>query len=192
MLRILKTSLITSLLLMIICGLLYPLTVTVIANIVFPHQSEGSLIHNDKDVIGSKHIGQTFTSNAYLHSRVSAVNYNVNVSSEKTITPVSGGSNMSNKNPELEKRINTSIQEIEKENNGKVPVDLITASGSGLDPNITLDAAKYQLNRIVKHSKLDKEKVIKIFNKHTYKNNDYTFVNVLEVNYDIYKKMKNS
>lgn len=192
MLRILMSSLITSILLMIICGLLYPLTVTGIANVLFPHQSEGSLIRNDKGVIGSKHIGQTFTSKAFLHSRVSAVNYNVDTSRKKTTTPVSGGSNMSNKNSELEKRLNTSIQALEKDYNGKTPVDFITASGSGLDPNITLDAAKYQLNRIVKHSKLDKEEVIKIFNKHTYKNNDYAFVNVLEVNYDIYKKMKNS
>lgn len=192
MLRTFKSSLITSIILMILCGLIYPLFVTGVANVIFPFQSEGSLIKTDNQIIGSKHIGQTFTSNAFLHSRVSAVKYNVDDSREKTTTPVSGGTNMSNKNPELEKRINTSLQALEKENHGKAPVDLITASGSGLDPNITLDAAKYQLNRIVKHSKLDKEEVIKIFNKHTYKNNDYAFVNVLEVNYDIYKKMKNS
>ncbi|UJS28012.1 K(+)-transporting ATPase subunit C [Macrococcoides canis] len=192
MLRTLKSSLFTSILLMIVCGLIYPLVVTGIANFIFPFQSEGSLMKSDNTIIGSKHIGQTFTSKKYLHSRISAVNYNVDATREKTLTPVSGGSNMSNKNPELEKRINTSIQELQKEHNGKAPVDLITASGSGLDPNITLDAAKYQLDRIVRFSKLEKEEVIKIFNKHTYKNSDYTFVNVLEVNQDIYEKTKNS
>ncbi|MCO4095991.1 K(+)-transporting ATPase subunit C [Macrococcoides canis] len=192
MLRTLKSSLFTSILLMIVCGLIYPLVVTGIANFIFPFQSEGSLMKSDNTIIGSKHIGQTFTSKKYLHSRISAVNYNVDATREKTLTPVSGGSNMSNKNPELEKRINTSIQELQKEYNGKAPVDLITASGSGLDPNITLDAAKYQLDRIVRYSKLEKEEVIKIFNKHTYKNSDYTFVNVLEVNQDIYEKTKNS
>ncbi|WBF52710.1 K(+)-transporting ATPase subunit C [Macrococcoides canis] len=192
MLRTLKSSLFTSILLMIVCGLIYPLVVTGIANFIFPFQSEGSLMKSDNTIIGSKHIGQTFTSKKYLHSRISAVNYNVDATREKTLTPVSGGSNMSNKNLELEKRINTSIQEVQKEHNGKAPVDLITASGSGLDPNITLDAAKYQLDRIVRFSKLEKEEVIKIFNKHTYKNSDYTFVNVLEVNQDIYEKTKNS
>ncbi|ARQ05923.1 K(+)-transporting ATPase subunit C [Macrococcoides canis] len=192
MLRTLKSSLFTSVLLMIVCGLIYPLVVTGIANFIFPFQSEGSLMKSDNTIIGSKHIGQTFTSKKYLHSRISAVNYNVDATREKTLTPVSGGSNMSNKNPELEKRINTSIQELQKEHNGKAPADLITASGSGLDPNITLEAAKYQLDRIVRFSKLEKEEVIKIFTKHTYKNSDYTFVNVLEVNQDIYEKTKNS
>lgn len=192
MLRIFKTSFITTVILIIFCGLIYPLSMTGIASIIFPYQAEGSLVKVQDKTIGSKHIGQTFNSDYYLHGRISAVNYNVDRVLNNVASPVSGGSNMSNSNTNLTKRIEDSKAKLSKENNDKIPVDLITASGSGLDPNITLTSAKFQLNRIAKYSKLDKSEILKIFEKHIYKNSDYEFVNVLEINKEIFEKMKNN
>lgn len=140
------TSLRTSLMLMLLCGLIYTLVVTGIAKLAFPKQAEGSLIHDGQgNVIGSELIGQSFTDPKYFQGRVSSIDYKAEASGTPNYAP---------SNPELLDRVKKSVADWQQNNPdvpvSELPVDLITNSGSGLDPDISPDAAKAQIPRISK------------------------------------------
>jgi K+-transporting ATPase ATPase C chain len=128
----------------VLLGIGYPLLVTGIARTVFPRQAAGSLILKDGQIIGSRLLAQSFTSDRYFHPRPSAAGKGYDATS-------SGGSNLAQSNKALVDRLQTSIDQLSKENPGHaVPIDLVTTSGSGLDPDITPDAAWFQLPRVAK------------------------------------------
>lgn len=194
-----KVAFLTSVVMMIICGLIYPFAVTVVSQLVFHDKANGSLIKIDGRVVGSKLIGQTFENPAHFISRVSSVNYNVYEKNDPNYAGVSSGNfNYAPSNPELTKRINDSVNEFLKNNptvsKKDIPADLITSSGSGLDPHISIPSAKIQIDRIAAASHLSKEEVQRIIKKAT---STKVFgllgedkMNVLEANMLIDKKMK--
>jgi K+-transporting ATPase ATPase C chain len=125
------------------CCVLYPLTLWLIGQSIFPDQASGSLIVEDGKVIGSRLIAQPFTRPEYFWPRPSAVSYDASAS---------GGSNLSANNPQLRDRVIQTLSRLEKYPHGPqkdVPADLVMTSGSGLDPHITLKSAYYQLDRVV-------------------------------------------
>jgi K+-transporting ATPase ATPase C chain len=138
----------------IITGLIYPLGMTGIAQLVFPHQANGSLVEQDGKVIGSALIGQNFTSDKYFHSRPSATTGPDPNNPSKTIAAPynaanSGGSNLGPTSQALIDRVKDDAARLGKENSGAaIPVDLVTSSASGLDPDLTPAAALFQLPRV--------------------------------------------
>jgi K+-transporting ATPase ATPase C chain len=124
----------------VLLGIGYPLLVTALAQWIFPHQANGSLIVRKGRVIGSSLIGQSFTGPEYFHSRPSAAGAGYDASS-------SGGSNLAATNQALIARVEQQVKD-QQVGTSKVPVDLVTASGSGLDPDITPAAAYYQVPRV--------------------------------------------
>jgi K+-transporting ATPase ATPase C chain len=148
----------------VLTGIAYPLLVTFGAQVLFPAQANGSLVISDKQIIGSELIGQTFTRPDYFWGRPSATSpnpYNAAASS---------GSNLGPTNPTLMEAVKARIaalQAADPDNKAPVPVDLITASGSGLDPHISSAAADYQVNRIAKARKIDPGKLRELVQSHT-------------------------
>jgi potassium-transporting ATPase KdpC subunit len=156
-----KTSIRFTLVVTILFGLGYPLVVTGIAGVLFPRQSAGSLILKDGKVIGSELLAQSFTSGRYFHPRPSAAGNGYDATS-------SGGSNLAQSNAKLAARIQGDIDKLEKQNPGKpVPIDLVTASGSGLDPDITPDAAYYQASGVAKARGIAEDRVRQLIAQHT-------------------------
>jgi potassium-transporting ATPase KdpC subunit len=139
-----RTSIRFAIVTIILLGLGYPLLVTGIAHIVFPGKAAGSLVLRDGQVIGSELLAQSFTSNRYFHPRPSAAGNGYDATA-------SGGSNLAQSNKVLVDRIQVSIDKLSAENPGHpVPIDLVTTSGSGLDPDITPDSAYFQAERVAK------------------------------------------
>ena len=140
----------------ILTGVLYPLVITGIAQAIFPHQANGSLIVQDGQVVGTELIGQSFDDPRYFWGRFSAtspVPYNAAAST---------GSNLGPTNPALTEQVKARIAALkaaDPTNNSPIPVDLVTASGSGLDPNISIAAALYQVPRVAKARDLSEEVV---------------------------------
>ncbi|MBO1626316.1 K(+)-transporting ATPase subunit C [Bacillus cereus] len=175
---------------LVLCGLLYPLLVTGIAQAVMKDNADGSLIYNEKnEVIGSKLIGQNFTDPRYFHGRVSSIEYKAEAS---------GSNNYAPSNPDLVKRVEKSVADW-KEKNGAVPVtevpmDLVTNSGSGLDPDISPEAAYVQVDRISKLTNIPKEKLNQLIKDQTEGAALGLFgedrVNVLKLNLELQKIMK--
>lgn len=139
-----KTSILFTIVTAVIFGLAYPLAITGLAHLFFPRQADGSLILHNGQIIGSSLIAQSFTSERYFHPRPSAAGNGYDATA-------SGGSNLAQTNAKLIARIQGDIDKLEKGNPGKpVPIDLVTTSGSGLDPDITPDDAYYQAPRVAK------------------------------------------
>jgi K+-transporting ATPase ATPase C chain len=153
-----RFTLVTALLL----GLCYPLVVTGIARLFLPHQAGGSLIQlSDGTVIGSELLAQSFTSDRYFHPRPSAAGSN------GYDATASSGSNLAQSSKTLVTRIQGDIDKVAAQNPGKpVPIDLVTTSGSGLDPDITPDAAFYQAPRVAKARNLSEENVRQLVQQH--------------------------
>jgi len=160
----LRPALILLVVLTVVTGVIYPVIVTVVAQVVFPHQANGSLIVKDGKVVGSSLIGQPFDDPKYFWGRPSATSpFSYNAAS-------SSGSNLSPTNPALVKSVQERVDALraaDPGNTAPVPVDLVTASGSGLDPHISPAAALYQVNRVAKARKLDPAVVRELVERNT-------------------------
>jgi K+-transporting ATPase ATPase C chain len=148
----------------VVTGLAYPALVTAVAQAAFPFQANGSLITRDGQVVGSALIGQPFDDPKYFWGRPSATSpfgYNAGASS---------GSNLSPTNPDLVKAVQGRVEALraaDPGNTAPVPVDLVTASGSGLDPHISPAAALYQVSRVARERKFSRETVLTLVERHT-------------------------
>jgi len=155
-----KTSILFTIVTTLLLGLGYPLVVTGIAGLIFPKQAAGSLILKDGQIIGSELLAQSFTADKYFHPRPSAAGNGYDATS-------SGGSNLAQSSKALVDRIQGSIDKLAAENPGKpVPIDLVTTSASGLDPDITPDAAFFQAPRVAKARNLSEDTVRQFIQQH--------------------------
>ncbi len=164
-------------------GLIYPLGVTGLAQVLFKDRANGQLIAKDGKLVGSRIIGQAFTGPGYFHSRPSAAGTGYD--------PIlSGGSFLAPTNKNLLERVKADVQKLQAENpNTPIPVDLVTSSGSGLDPDISPAAAEFQIPRVARARGTKEEDVRALVERHT-KGRDLGFlgeprVNVLELNLDL-------
>ena len=173
MLREIRPAIILLLALTLITGLAYPLAMTAVAGVIFPKQAEGSLIERDGKVVGSALIGQEFKDDKYFHSRPSAtVAPDPNDSTKTVSAPYnaanSGGSNLGPTSKALNDRVKEDVEKLKAENPSMpVPVDLVTTSGSGLDPDISPEAALFQVPRVAKARSLPEEKVRQLVTDNT-------------------------
>jgi K+-transporting ATPase ATPase C chain len=182
-----KKNLIISILMTIattvLCGIIYPLVVTGLAQAIFPRQANGELIQKDGKTVGSSLIGQGFSGPGYFHSRPSAAGNGYDAAN-------SGGSNLGPTNQKLIDRVHQDVTSLQAENpNQLVPIDLVTTSASGFDPDITVAAADYQIPRIARERKMSEDAVRQLIAKHT-SGRQLGFlgeprVNVLELNLDL-------
>ena len=192
MLRDIRPAIVLVIGLTIITGLIYPLAMTGIAQAVFPRQAQGSLIEKDGKVVGSALIGQNFTSETYFHGRPSATNAPDPNDPTKTIDAPynaanSMGSNLGPTSKALADRVKADLAKLKAENpNAPVPIDLVTTSGSGLDPDISPDAAYFQVPRVAKARGLAEDRVRDLVAAHiagrTFGLLGEPRVNVLELN----------
>ena len=165
-------------------GIIYPLVVTGIAQVVFPKQANGELIKSGDKLVGSRLLGQPFTAAGYFWSRPSAAG------AAGYDPTASGGSTYGPTNKMLVDRVNASVQQLQPTNpNAAIPADLATASGSGLDPNISPASAEFQIPRVAKERGMSEQDVRALVAKHT-KGRQWGFlgeprVNVLELNLDL-------
>jgi K+-transporting ATPase ATPase C chain len=167
----------------IVLGVIYPLVVTGLAQALFHDKANGQLILKDGKVVGSRIIGQPFTADRYFHSRPSNAGNGYDAAN-------SGASNLGPTNHALIDRVNASVAQLKAENpNQPVPIDLVTSSGSGLDPDITPAAAEFQVPRVAKARGLSESQVRSLISKRT-QDRQFGFlgearVNVLELNLDL-------
>src|SRR5215471_10413878 len=172
MLREIRPAIIVLFALTLITGLVYPLAMTGIAKIM-PHQAQGSLIERDGQVIGSALIGQEFKSDKYFHGRPSATTAPDPADASKTVAAPynaanSGGSNLGPTSKALNDRLKEDVEKLKAENpSSPVPVDLVTTSGSGLDPHISPQAALFQVPRIAKTRSLPEDRVRQLVAENT-------------------------
>jgi K+-transporting ATPase ATPase C chain len=165
MLREIRPAIIILVLLTLITGLAYPLAITAIAGVAFPNQAAGSLVEKDGKVVGSVLIGQEFKDDKYFHSRPSATTAPDPADASKTVPAPynaanSGGSNLGPTSKALSDRVKEDVDKLKAENSSQpVPVDLVTTSGSGLDPDISPEAALFQVPRVAKARNLPEDRV---------------------------------
>ena len=202
--KMLRKSIVFCFVMFVICAFIYPFALTGISQLTMKNKANGNLIDkngepisNAEEAVGSELIGQDFAEDYFFHGRVSAVNYNTHTEEQKENGEysgvASGGSNYGNSNPELEKRMEKDLETFLKEHpdvkKEDIPADLLTASGSGLDPHISPKAAEVQIETVAKNSGLSEEKVKEIVKSHTEEKFLGIFgeekVNVLKCNLDI-------
>jgi potassium-transporting ATPase KdpC subunit len=165
MLKEMRPAILILVLLTVITGLAYPLAMTAIAGVIFPKQAQGSLIERDGKVVGSALIGQEFKDDKYFHGRPSATTAPDPADSTKTVPAPynaanSGGSNLGPTSKALDDRVKEDVEKLKAENpNTPVPIDLVTTSGSGLDPDISPEAALFQVPRVAKARNMPEETV---------------------------------
>ncbi|MDQ0205009.1 K(+)-transporting ATPase subunit C [Pectinatus haikarae] len=201
-LKEIKTQFMITIVLLLLCGLVYPLLLTGISQLFFPSQANGSLIVENGHAVGSELIGQDFSDPRFMKNRPSAVNYNTYTQEEKDggdYTGVSSGSkNFAPTNPDLTERVTADIMKftavnptINKED---IPADLLTSSGSGLDPHISPKSAAIQIPALVRSTGLSREILENIVKKNTQNKLLGIFgeetVNVLKVNLEIAKVLR--
>jgi K+-transporting ATPase ATPase C chain len=173
MLREIRPAIVFVIALTLITGIIYPLAITGIAGVIFPHQAQGSLVEKDGKVVGSELIGQEFTSDKYFHGRLSATTAPDPADSTKTVPAPynaanSGGSNLGPTNKTLVDRVQGDVDKLKQENpSAAVPIDLVTTSGSGLDPEISPAAALFQVPRVAKVRNLPEDRVRALVDAHT-------------------------
>jgi potassium-transporting ATPase KdpC subunit len=164
-------------------GVLYPLAITGLAQLLFPDRANGQLIERNGKIVGSRIIGQTFGGPGYFHSRPSAAGTGYDATS-------SSGSNLGPTNKNLLERVHGDVQKLQAENpNAPIPVDLVTASGSGLDPDISPAAAEFQIARVAQSLRIKEDDLRTLVQKHT-RGRDFGLlgeprVNVLELNLEL-------
>ena len=172
MLKEIRPTIVFVIALTLITGLVYPLAMTAIAGAIFPHQAQGSLIEKDGKVIGSALIGQVFVDDKYFHGRPSATNAPDPKDSTKTVDAPynasnSMGSNLGPTNKALIDRVKGDLDKLKAENpSAQVPIDLVTTSGSGLDPDISPEAALFQVPRVAKARNMAEDRVRKLVEDH--------------------------
>ena len=202
-----RQAVLVTVVLLLICGFLFPLLLTGLSSLIFPSQANGSLISINGNVVGAKNVGQEFTQDYYMWSRPSAYHYNVYVEGEDgklyyndgTEFPGigSGSNNYAATNPALTERVEADIEAFLEKNPGvnreDIPTDLLTASGSGLDPHISPASAEIQIPRIAEASGLTEEEIEDIVSENTQGKVFGVFgeetVNVLKVNIEIAQRM---
>jgi K+-transporting ATPase ATPase C chain len=173
MLREIRPAIIILVLLTAITGLAYPLAMTAIAGVIFPKQAQGSLIERDGKVVGSALIGQQFKDDKYFHGRPSATTAPDPADSTKTVPAPynaanSGGSNLGPTSKALDDRVKEDVEKLKAENpSAAVPADLVTASGSGLDPDISPEAALFQLPRVARARHMPEDRVRRLVTENT-------------------------
>lgn len=174
-----KRALILTLILLVCCSVIYPLILTGLGNLFFHKQANGSLIEIDGKYVGSELVGQEFTSDKYFHGRISSVNYNTYTAEEKedgTYGGVGSGSfNYAPTNEELQQRVEKDVEDFKEKYKdatgqtflGEIPADLLTASGSGLDPHISCESAEIQIPVVAANSGLTEDEVLEIVEQNT-------------------------
>jgi K+-transporting ATPase ATPase C chain len=187
MFRDLLTAIRTTLVLWVLTAILYPVLILIIGQGIFPFQANGSLIKNPQgEIVGSALIGQSFTSNRYFISRPSSVDYSP--VKDGLATGISGGSNLAPSNPDLLKKVTERINQLQS-NNIVPTADLVYSSGSGLDPHISVQVAKAQIQRVANARSLNPNQVEDLVNKNTENRFLGIFgelvVNVLKLNLDL-------
>jgi K+-transporting ATPase ATPase C chain len=157
----LKTACLMSIATIVLLGLAYPLAVTGIAQLVFPDKANGQLVTRNGRIVGSRIIGQAFSSPGYFRGRPSAAGNGYDAGA-------SSGSNLGPTNKKLIDRVAADVQKLQAENPGQpIPVDLVTASGSGLDPHISRAAAEFQVPRVARERGMSEEEVRRLVREHT-------------------------
>jgi potassium-transporting ATPase KdpC subunit len=180
-----RIAVVMTILTTIVFGLLYPLAVTGLGQLFFPAKANGQLIEKNGQIVGSRIIGQPFSSDRYFHPRPSAAGNGYD-----PVAPSGGASNLGPTNRQLMDRVRSDVEKLRAENPGAaVPVDLITTSGSGLDPDISPAAAEFQVSRVARARGLSAAELRAIVAKHT-QGRQFGFlgeprVNVLELNLEL-------
>ena len=172
MLRELRPAIVLVIILTLITGLIYPLVMTGIGGVLFPTQAQGSLVEIGGKVVGSTLIGQEFTSDKYFHGRPSATTAPDPNDSSKTVSAPynaanSGGSNLGPTNKALIDRVKADVDKLKQENpSAPVPIDLVTTTASGLDPDITPEGALFQVPRVSKARNIPEDRLRQLVNEH--------------------------
>jgi len=173
MLKEIRPAIVVLAVLTLITGLAYPLAMTAIAGVIFPRQAQGSLIEKDGKVVGSALIGQEFKDDKYFHGRPSATTAPDPADASKTVAAPynagnSGGSNLGPTSKALNDRVKQDVDKLKAENpSAPVPVDLVTTSGSGLDPDISPEAALFQVPRVARARMMSEDRVRELVTENT-------------------------
>ena len=173
MLRQIRPAIMMIIVMTVITGLIYPLGMTGLAQLIFPHQANGSLIEKDGTVIGSELIGQNFTDDKYFHGRPSATTAPDPADPTKSLPAPynaanSGGSNLGPTSKALNDRMKEDIEKLKAENpSANIPVDLVTTSASGLDPDISPEGALFQVLRVAKARNMPEDRVRQLVEENT-------------------------